>query len=101
MCRMLAPRSVTSPGICASTFRINSVAAIAKTPSAKASSRAGLTLDPQRVGRVDVLEGQRFELEVEHRLQRGDRVRHDLLDRHRPAELARDRREGGVLGPAG
>src|SRR3954463_16767481 len=42
MCRMLAPRSATSPGIWVSTFRIRSVAAIANTPSANASRRAGL-----------------------------------------------------------
>src|SRR4051794_378241 len=42
MCRMLAPRSATSPGIWLSTFRIRSVAAIANTPSANASRRAGL-----------------------------------------------------------
>src|SRR3954465_15024336 len=42
MCRMLAPRSVASPGIWVSTFRIRSVAAIANTPSANASRRAGL-----------------------------------------------------------
>src|SRR4051794_21898654 len=99
MCRMVAPRSATPPGIWASTFRISSVAAIAKTPSAKASSRAGFTLDPQRAGRVDVLEAQRLELEAEDRLERGDRVRDDLLDLHRPAELTRDRGEGGVVEP--
>ena len=42
MCVSCAPRSWALRGIWASTLRISSVAAIAKTPSAKVSSRAVL-----------------------------------------------------------
>src|SRR3954447_1798878 len=166
MCRMLEPRSVTAPGIWVPTFRIRGGAAVANTPSANASRRAGLiagrlgvaleigvrlagvaaptvidllilvvreiallgrrhraglphelvavpvepgpefvehavTLHPQRAGRSNLFQRERLELEVEDRFEGGDRVRHDLLDAHRPAELARDRGEGGVLEPAG
>src|SRR5881397_3677098 len=42
MCRRLPPRS-PPPRICASTFRISRVAAMANTPSANVSSRAVVT----------------------------------------------------------
>src|SRR5205085_3061537 len=42
-----------------------------------------------------------LQLEVEDLGERGGGVRPNLVDRHRTAELARDRRELGVLEPAG
>src|SRR6478672_9020302 len=87
MCRRRAPRSGTSE-TCASTFRISSVAAIAKTPSAKVSSGELL------VRRL------LLEAEPEDLFERRDGVRENLLDAHRPPKLTGDGREGRILQPA-
>src|SRR5919201_3336104 len=93
----------------ASTFRISSVAAIAKTPSAKVSSRVVLTPRVWIASRLAGARGLRLtelgpdlgaglsELQVEGGLEGGHRVGPHLRHRHRSAELAGDRRKGRVL----